>query len=125
MPPEIPLVSTLGGVGVLAVVIWIIWRQLRQDKTGADAQVDATALALLKEMRAERSEIRAERAEVREELTQVRERVAILEEDKRRHADVLQRHALWDTRAIGLLQQQDPTSTAALGDPPPLYPQGA
>jgi hypothetical protein len=86
--------------------------------------VDATAIALLKEMREERSEMRVERSRVTEELAQVRERVAVLEEDKRRHAEILSRHALWDSRAMMLLQQNDASATAALGDPPPLYPHG-
>lgn len=114
----------LGGTATLALVVWLIWRGFRQDKTGTDAQVDATAIALLKEMREERSEMRVERTRVAEELAQVRERVAVLEEDKRRHADVLSRHALWDSRALMLLQQSDVSATAALGDPPPLYPHG-
>lgn len=114
LPPE--LMPNLGGFGVLAFVVWLIWRTYRQDKNGTDAQVDTTAVALLKEMR-------EERRETREELGQVRERVAVLEDRERKHAEVLQRHSGWDARALALLQQHDPATATALGDPPPLYPQ--
>ena len=117
MDPDL-IGKTLGGGVALAVVVWLIYLGFRKDRIGIDAQTDATAIALLNEMR-------EERREMREELGGVRERVAVLEEDKRRHADVLQRHALWDTRALALLQQADSSpAVAALGDPPPLYPQG-
>lgn len=118
MPSDLgPIAANIGGIGVLALVLWLVWRTYRQDKTGSDAQVDATALALLRELREERKE-------TREELAGVRERVAVLEEDKRRHADVLQRHAAWDARVVAVLQQTDASAAVtALGDPPPLYPQ--
>ena len=120
MPPLDPatITANIGGAGVVALVLWLIWRTYRQDKSGADAQTDAAAIALLKEMR-------QERREAREELAGVRERVAVLEDDKRRHADVLQRHAQWDARVVAVLQTTDSSAAvAALGEPPPLYPQG-
>lgn len=101
----------IGGIGVLGLALFLIYRMYRQEKVGIDAQVDTTAVALIKAMS--------------DELGQVRERVAVLEEDKRRHSEVLQRHASWDARAVALLQQQvDPASLTALGDPLPLYPMG-
>jgi hypothetical protein len=112
------LTDNLGGLGVLAFALWLMWRTHRQDKAGTDAQVDQTAVALLKEMREERS---AERKETREELGQVRERVAVLEHERNQQALLHQRHAAWDAGAQVLLRQQaDPIAVSALGDPPPL-----
>ena len=108
------LIDNVGGLGLLAIAAWLIWRQYRQDKTGIDAATDQTAIALL--------------AQMGEELSRVRERVAVLEEANRgheeyrqRHVAVLQTHAGWDSRAVAAIP---PDALAVLGEPTPLYPQG-
>ena len=111
MPSDLgPIAANLGGIGVLALVLWLIWRTYRQDKTGADAQTDAHSVEFMKVVLSEQGNLR--------------ERVALLEDRERRHAEVLQRHSSWDARAVAMLQTHDAATLAALGEPPPLYPQG-
>lgn len=110
-------VQYLGGVVTIALVVWLIYRDWRREKdreitaqAGVDAQTDAHSIEFMKVVLAEQGALR--------------ERVALLEDRERRHADVLQRHASWDARAVAMLQNNDATLLAALGEPPPLYPPG-
>lgn len=115
MTPEVfaSLGQTLGGIGVLALVVWFIARDHRRDDGALDAQADKTAIALLKVHREERQDMR-------DEMNKLRERVAVMEDRERNQAEVLQIHAAWDHMMIQALKRVDPSMD--LGDAPPLYP---
>lgn len=87
------LVQQLGGIGVAAVVVWLI---VRQSKSDAQKQLDSALLRLV------RLERKVERMQLRE----------------RAHASLLASHSQWDARAMAALP---PEHAAALGAPPPLY----
>lgn len=112
--------QSLGGVGLLAVVVWLLIREQRKEdrqgkKDDADVveQADKHVLSLLREHREERQEMR-------QEMNQLRERIAVMEAHERQHADVLQVHAAWDYDMKEQLRRYDPN--LVLTDAPPLYP---
>lgn len=114
------IAQSLGPVGLLAVVVWLLVREQRKDdrqgkKDAADVgeQADKHVLSLLREHREERQEMR-------QEMNQLRERVAVMEAHERQHADVLQVHAAWDYDMKEQLRRYDPS--LVLTDAPPLYP---
>lgn len=88
------IVDRLDGVALLAVVVWLIYRQRNTDA----ASLLTSAL---------------------ERIATLEAKVAALQEHDRRHATVLQVHATWDARVTSVLT---PEQSAALGPPPPLYP---
>jgi hypothetical protein len=108
----------LGACALFVLVGWLIYRDWNRDRTaaravdgGVEAQTDAHSIEFMKVVLSEQGNLR--------------ERVALLEDRERRHAEVLQRHSSWDARAVAMLQSQDASMLAALGEPPPLYPQGS
>ena len=93
--PDFVSLPNIGGVALFVLVAWIIYRQRNSD-----------AAALL--------------ARTLERVTNLENRVDRFEDRERRHSVVLQEHATWDARAVGALS---PEQAAALGSPPPLYPE--
>lgn len=127
------VVDNLGGLALLALVVFLIWQQWRRDRGGLDAQADAAALELVRESREDRRELR-------ETIADLRERVAVLEDRDAQHEQrqaeqlaLLRAHAPWDAQMIDVhgrmrarLAQagvgEDELAAFAVPGPPSLYP---